>query len=206
MAGVTPAARSVASWASGTSQPFSRSHTPTQIVAYPAWTPCACWTAREPASSPKPRVVLAGLTGPGRGGPTGSGPSVRPLRASPVAPAPVPQVGPAGRGAPGGPAQPAKTSNTTNATAAKTPAGQAARRGPAPRPARPRAAKDKPVAIQVLGGVRTYAYASGETAAARPGQPVVRPSCPPNPTPRADRSRSEERRVGKECRSRWSPY
>ena len=26
------------------------------------------------------------------------------------------------------------------------------------------------------------------------------------PTPVGDRSRSEERRVGKECRSRWSPY
>ena len=27
-----------------------------------------------------------------------------------------------------------------------------------------------------------------------------------NPEPEIMRSRSEERRVGKECRSRWSPY
>ena len=27
-----------------------------------------------------------------------------------------------------------------------------------------------------------------------------------NPTPMLNRLRSEERRVGKECRSRWSPY
>ena len=26
------------------------------------------------------------------------------------------------------------------------------------------------------------------------------------PTPKSDEVRSEERRVGKECRSRWSPY
>ena len=31
------------------------------------------------------------------------------------------------------------------------------------------------------------------------------PACP-CPAPRAREVRSEERRVGKECRSRWSPY
>src|ERR1019366_7740838 len=29
---------------------------------------------------------------------------------------------------------------------------------------------------------------------------------PPAPSPHSSRQRSEERRVGKECRSRWSPY
>src|SRR2546430_5890570 len=43
------------------------------------------------------------------------------------------------------------------------------------------------------------AGAAPGTAPARPGAPA-RPSTPPRP------NRSEERRVGKECRSRWSPY
>src|SRR5258708_20640938 len=34
--------------------------------------------------------------------------------------------------------------------------------------------------------------------------PVVPPA--PTPTPPTPKMRSEERRVGKECRSRWSPY
>src|ERR1051326_79357 len=34
-----------------------------------------------------------------------------------------------------------------------------------------------------------------------------RPACPTQPvTNSQERNRSEERRVGKECRSRWSPY
>ena len=33
-----------------------------------------------------------------------------------------------------------------------------------------------------------------------------RSSCPARTLPMVQRSRSEERRVGKECRSRWSPY
>ena len=32
------------------------------------------------------------------------------------------------------------------------------------------------------------------------------PDPEPTPTPGGDPERSEERRVGKECRSRWSPY
>src|SRR5437879_12463374 len=36
----------------------------------------------------------------------------------------------------------------------------------------------------------------GPTAAAGPGPPATTPTC---------RTRSEERRVGKECRSRWAP-
>ena len=37
----------------------------------------------------------------------------------------------------------------------------------------------------------------------KPEQPNKKPEQPNN---KSDRSRSEERRVGKECRSRWSPY
>src|SRR5260370_28933658 len=37
------------------------------------------------------------------------------------------------------------------------------------------------------------------------GEACPRPAATPPPPP-GDRKRSEERRVGKECRSRWSPY
>ena len=43
-----------------------------------------------------------------------------------------------------------------------------------------------------------------ETPAPPRPDPVPEPSMP-EPTPRPP-ARSEERRVGKECRSRWSPY
>src|SRR5256884_7359676 len=35
---------------------------------------------------------------------------------------------------------------------------------------------------------------------------AAEPQAPPAPRPQAPSGRSEERRVGKECRSRWSPY
>src|SRR2546430_17633196 len=38
------------------------------------------------------------------------------------------------------------------------------------------------------------------------GAPAHRPPTDPGPTPPGQAPRSEERRVGKECRSRWSPY
>src|SRR5450830_503233 len=37
-------------------------------------------------------------------------------------------------------------------------------------------------------------------------QPTPRPARPPSAEDRRTVQRSEERRVGKECRSRWSPY
>src|SRR2546430_3043226 len=44
--------------------------------------------------------------------------------------------------------------------------------------------------------------------AAPPASPALAPTAPPSraPTLFPMPSRSEERRVGKECRSRWSPY
>src|SRR2546426_10216341 len=38
------------------------------------------------------------------------------------------------------------------------------------------------------------------------GRPLPRKRYPPPSASELPRSRSEERRVGKECRSRWSPY
>src|SRR5438105_8497421 len=38
------------------------------------------------------------------------------------------------------------------------------------------------------------------------GTSSMRPSCVPTSTWHFGNTRSEERRVGKECRSRWSPY
>src|SRR5215204_6771577 len=40
----------------------------------------------------------------------------------------------------------------------------------------------------------------------RPGQPLQEGAAGPQPREGQARGRSEERRVGKECRSRWSPY
>src|SRR5256885_15419668 len=40
----------------------------------------------------------------------------------------------------------------------------------------------------------------------RPAHQAVDPWCLPTGRLDADHGRSEERRVGKECRSRWSPY
>src|SRR3712207_7522993 len=45
------------------------------------------------------------------------------------------------------------------------------------------------------------------TSTPRPGaHPFPTPSPTPTCTPASPGKRSEERRVGKECRSRWSPY
>src|SRR5256885_16300787 len=59
--------------------------------------------------------------------------------------------------------------------------------------------------------VRVYGRLRGEAALLatihREGQPVVYPAAPaPDGAPQFVTARSEERRVGKECRSRWSPY
>src|ERR1022692_3451061 len=65
-----------------------------------------------------------------------------------------------------------------------------------------------------------YLYANPDVAAAvdaglvksgrehwlKCGRAELRPGGPLEPLPERSRFRSEERRVGKECRSRWSPY
>src|SRR6266511_5034467 len=58
-------------------------------------------------------------------------------------------------------------------------------------------------------GVQTCALpisheAEGVTVTTRPRTTPTRRCCSPDPA--TLRERSEERRVGKECRSRWSPY
>src|SRR5215203_6667132 len=52
-------------------------------------------------------------------------------------------------------------------------------------------------------GVQTCALPISFGPRSRPAGPARRASPWPQP---AGRTRSEERRVGKECRSRWSPY
>src|SRR5688572_33252345 len=60
------------------------------------------------------------------------------------------------------------------------------------------------VAAGEVGGVGPDAVAHrGRGAVAGRREPV---HLPRSPHPRLQRRRSEERRVGKECRSRWSPY
>ena len=54
------------------------------------------------------------------------------------------------------------------------------------------------VAISAMALGVPNATVSGQT-------PAERPQFPP-PKPEVQPPRSEERRVGKECRSRWSPY
>ena len=69
---------------------------------------------------------------------------------------------------------------------------------PPPAPAQPSRCR---LRRSLLGSFRK---ASGRSAAAR--RPGVRPSAAPGREGPAWPTRSEERRVGKECRSRWSPY
>src|SRR6266576_718893 len=54
-------------------------------------------------------------------------------------------------------------------------------------------------------GVQTCALPISATTSSR-GSPSAPASTPGSSSTRALRPRSEERRVGKECRSRWSPY
>src|SRR5258708_36836702 len=63
--------------------------------------------------------------------------------------------------------------------------------------------RDSRVAVEVMGG-HGYITVSGEiTSSAKVDiENVVRKIVGPN----FEVARSEERRVGKECRSRWSPY
>src|SRR6266404_721443 len=55
---------------------------------------------------------------------------------------------------------------------------------------------------KLVTGVQTCAFRSGRC---RPWRRTRRPGCSRR-TRAWDRAGSEERRVGKECRSRWSPY
>ena len=55
----------------------------------------------------------------------------------------------------------------------------------------------------VLGAVLPPLLRSSETPTPAVGQPQSKPR---SAAPRRKREKSEERRVGKECRSRWSPY
>ena len=50
------------------------------------------------------------------------------------------------------------------------------------------------------------AYKEGESKLKGNGRSVPALSAIKNPLRNGDTERSEERRVGKECRSRWSPY
>src|SRR5688500_20195687 len=68
--------------------------------------------------------------------------------------------------------------------------------------------------FQAEDGIRDYKVTGVQTCAlpiSRPSNSASSPSAARPPFPRAGPSpsacaRSEERRVGKECRSRWSPY
>ena len=58
------------------------------------------------------------------------------------------------------------------------------------------------LALAALPGQFTHAHAQTR----RPGAQVKRAALYACPMHAEVKSRSEERRVGKECRSRWSPY
>ena len=56
-------------------------------------------------------------------------------------------------------------------------------------------------------GKPMYKYAREGIQVDKEPRTITSQACSPNPASPASRiSRSEERRVGKECRSRWSPY
>src|SRR6516165_4055343 len=55
-------------------------------------------------------------------------------------------------------------------------------------------------------GVQTCALPISRSSSARPRPWTRRSAAPRSPPPPRRCARSEERRVGKECRSRWSPY
>src|ERR1039457_7133596 len=67
--------------------------------------------------------------------------------------------------------------------------------------------------FQAEAGIRRYKVTGVQTCAlpisssAPRSSPPPTLAAPPSPPPApSETSRSEERRVGKECRSRWSPY
>src|SRR3989449_10123986 len=55
------------------------------------------------------------------------------------------------------------------------------------------------------GRVRSYGWVARKVGKPRAAR-AVGGACGANPVPLLVPCRSEERRVGKECRSRWSPY
>src|SRR2546429_5887853 len=61
-------------------------------------------------------------------------------------------------------------------------------------------------ALPIFDFTQTIVYRQHLARAQASSTSVWVPFPPPNPDPDNLGSRSEERRVGKECRSRWSPY
>ena len=61
-------------------------------------------------------------------------------------------------------------------------------------------------AAYVVPGTRTRIDTQENTCRDTPSEPPPNTRRPPSTPSAASDDRSEERRVGKECRSRWSPY
>src|ERR1039458_3071465 len=81
---------------------------------------------------------------------------------------------------------------------------------PTPSPAGPPSRKMLPaVALELVPAVETTAFVVKLYPASRVTAPLPSVIFEPSPNwmlPPACQVKSEERRVGKECRSRWSPY